>query len=136
MVAYCQLDKLPLPDPFGGQLHPAIPVVPTVPPVAPLSLHPSMQSNNIPVLQRPGEAPVPHAKPPAVTTAEIRSMLEGNYTEKDIPTLAQYCASAYAKTPQEQSAYVRYYTKLYRDKLIKVRKLKNKDIVKKILNMV
>lgn len=136
MVAYCQLDKLPPMDSHPGQLHPGLP---TVPSAAPLPIPVTMRtilsaSNNIPVVQRavpPAAAPVPvhavaptpvaPAKPAVISTASIRAMLEGNYSEKDIPTLAQYCASAYAKNPQEQAAYVRYYTKLYKEKLIKVR---------------
>ncbi|KAJ1526377.1 hypothetical protein ONE63_009523 [Megalurothrips usitatus] len=126
-VAYCQLDKLPIMDSHPGKLHPAIPIItPAIPPAIPLNLPSTQQTsqpaNNIPVVSRAAPAMPPPPKPVAVTvsTATIRSMLEGNYTEKDIPTLAQYCASAYAKNPQEQAAYIRYYTKHYKDKLHKV----------------
>ncbi|KAK3923245.1 RNA-binding protein 5 [Frankliniella fusca] len=127
-VAYCQLDKLPpmnphsLESPFLSN----VPLVSALPPAIPPTLQASL-SSSIPVVARtttatvvaPPSTPAPAAKPVTVTTASIRSMLEGNYTEKDIPTLAQYCASAYAKNPQEQAAYVRYYTKHYKEKLLK-----------------
>ena len=120
MVAYCQLDKLPVMETHANPMHPSLPVIPpTLPPAIPLSLPPPVvPSNNIAVVPRIS-TPVAAVKPLGigVSTATIRSMLEGNYAEKDIPILAQYCASAYAKNPQEQAAYVRYYTKLYKDKL-------------------
>ncbi len=112
---------------LGSQILSNVPLVSALPPAIPPSLQPPLSSNNIPVVARtsatvvaPPSAPAPAAKPVNVTTASIRSMLEGNYTEKDIPTLAQYCATAYAKNPQEQAAYVRYYTKHYKEKLQKV----------------
>lgn len=120
IVAYCQLDKLPAMETQCNPMHPSMAVIPpAIPPAIPLSLPPTLPSNNIPVVSRSSSTPVAAVKPlgVGVSTATIRSMLEGNYAEKDIPILAQYCASAYAKNPQEQSAYVRYYTKLYKDKL-------------------
>ena len=124
LVAYCQLDKLPPMENLGNPMHQSLPVIPSaIPPAIPLSLPSILPGNNIPVVSRSSSTPVAAVKPIglAVSTATIRSMLEGNYTEKDIPILAQYCASAYAKNPQEQSAYVKYYTKHYKEKLKEIK---------------
>ena len=40
-----------------------------------------------------------------------------NFTREEIPRLAEYSASMYAKTPEEHAHYLQYYTQYYTDQL-------------------
>ena len=42
---------------------------------------------------------------------------EVNYTSEEIPRLAEYSASMYAKTPEEHASYLQYYTQYYTTQL-------------------
>ncbi|XP_046463939.1 RNA-binding protein 5-like [Daphnia pulex] len=42
---------------------------------------------------------------------------ENNFTASEIPRLAEYSASLYAKTPEEHASYLQYYTQYYANQL-------------------
>lgn len=42
---------------------------------------------------------------------------EVSYTSEEIPRLAEYSASMYAKTPEEHNSYLQYYTQYYTNQL-------------------
>lgn len=42
------------------------------------------------------------------------------YTQKDVPKLAEYSTNLYAQTPAERESYMEYYTDYYKKQIVEV----------------
>lgn len=42
------------------------------------------------------------------------------YTQKDVPKLAEYSTNLYAQTPAERESYMQYYTDYYKKQIVEV----------------